>query len=191
MADTENLKVHGSIFFLLRKFVIRFYDEKMWLELNVDANTGIQDFLMTESYPLVMMNNVVDAASARSGIPIEDLKKSFGEFLVPDLFQLYKSFIDPSWKTFEMLEYTEGIMHNNVRRLNSTAAPPILHVTKINTDTLLIDYHSKRRMGSLAIGIINGIAKYYKEDSNLTIVSLTPPDATRVQIKVERKISMN
>ncbi len=90
-----------------------------------------------------------------------------------------------------MLEYTEGIMHNNVRRLNSTAAPPILHVTKINTDTLLIDYHSKRRMGSLAIGIIKGIAKYYKEDSNLTIVSLTPPDADRVQIKVERKLSTN
>lgn len=188
MVDTENLKVHGSIFFLLRKFVISTYDESMWLQLNVDAHTEGQDFMMTESYPLKMMNDLIGAASRRSKIPVEDLKKGFGEFLVPDLFQLYKSFIEPSWRTFELLEYTEGIMHNNVRKLNSTAAPPILQVTKINTDTLMINYYSKRKMGSLAIGIITGIAKYYKEDSNIEIISLTPPDAERVQIKVERNV---
>lgn len=39
-------------------------------------------------------------------------------------------------------------------------------------------------MGSLAIGIIKGIAKYYHEETNIVIESTTVPDDERVQIQV-------
>ncbi len=112
-------------------------------------------------------------------------QEQFGEYLVPDLFKLYADFLRPEWKTFDVLLYTETIMHGAVRKLNSAASPPVLNVTKVNNKLLIIDYYSKRRMGALAIGIIKGIAKYFNESDLVFITSTTDPDAERVQIRVE------
>jgi hypothetical protein len=53
--------------------------------------------------------------------------------------------------------------------LNSTANPPILNVTKISNNLLMIDYFSKRKMGDLAVGIIKGIAKFYTNKIRLLL----------------------
>ena len=76
-------------------------------------------------------------------------------------------------------------MHGAVRRLNSTANPPILNVSQVNDKLLIVDYHSRRKMASLAIGIIRGIAEYYGESQSVKIISMTDPDDERVQIRLE------
>ena len=78
-------------------------------------------------------------------------------------------------------------MHGAVRQLNSTAKPPVLFVTRVNEHELKIDYFQRRRMGSLAVGIIKGIANYYNERDKITVTALTNPDDEKVEIKVEFK----
>jgi len=184
--DSNSPRVHGSIFFLLKKFVDQNLPEGTWARLNQGAGTS-GSFGLTENYPLGDINAIVEEASKLTGTPVNILKEKFGEYLVPDLFQLYSSYLKPHWKTFEVLEHTELVMHGAVRRLNSTANPPILNVTKVNDKLLMIDYFSHRRMGCLAVGIIKGIARYYNESDKVTVTPATDPDAERVQIKVEFK----
>lgn len=112
------------------------------------------------------------------------MQEAFGEWLVPDLFQVYSNYLRPEWKTYEILIHTEKVFHGAVRNLNSTAHPPVLNVSEVSTDYLMIDYYSKRKMGSLAVGIIKGIAKYYNEDKDIDVIPATEPDAERVQIKI-------
>ena len=180
----ETLTVHGSIFFLLKKFINHSLPPGSWEQLMADAHLKGMSFELTQAYPLEILGAIVNAASETTGLPAETLKEKFGEHMVPDLFQMYKNYLQPGWKTYEILLKTEEVMHGAVRKLNSTAQPPILNVSKISEELLMIDYYSKRKMGSLAVGIIKGIAKYYGEHKEVTVESITTSDSERVQIKV-------
>lgn len=84
-----------------------------------------------------------------------------------------------------MLLYTEHAMHGAVKREDARTNPPLLLVTKKGSNQLIVDYHSKRRMSEMAVGIIKGIAKHYNENDMVQVQRLTPADAERVQIKVD------
>lgn len=184
MLGKKALTVHGSIFYLFKKFVFsRFSDaclEK--LQTVVDIN---YEYVLTKSYPLLELEELIKAAAGLGRIGVELLKEQFGEYLVPDLLVLYKDYLRPEWKTMDIIEHTENVMHGAVRRLNSTANPPVLFVNKVNAHLLIIDYYSERRMGSLAIGIIRGIAKYYGESEYISVHPMSEPADERVQIRVE------
>lgn len=181
----QDLRVHGSIFFLLKKFVNNNFPANTWELLNEKAGTSAVDFTVTQNYPLQAMNDLVRNASEMTGITENDLKEQFGQYLVNDLCALYANYIRPEWRTFDIILNTEPVMHGAVRKLNSTANPPILHVTKVNDKVLIIDYHSRRKMGALAIGIIKGIAAYYNETDSITITPMSDPNDDRVQIRLD------
>lgn len=183
----EELKVHGSIFLLLKKFVENNYSADTWIKLTETAGTPPSSYDIHKNYPARELFALISTAAYHMGFSENDLKEKFGEYLVPDLLCMYKSHIPPSWKTFEMLLYTEQVMHKAVRNEASGANPPVLHISKVNDNTLIIDYYSKRKLASLAIGIIRGIAKFYKESERVQIIPKSNPDDERVQIRVEFK----
>lgn len=182
---SEGERVHGSIFFLLKKFIDRSLPEGSWAKLNESAGNGNIQFDITNSYDISRINNFLEAASKLTGLTETELKEKFGEELVPDLIKIYSSYVRPEWKTYDILMYTEKVMHGAVRRLNSTANPPVLNVTKIGDDTLIVNYFSKRRMGALAVGIIRGIAKFYNESDRIKVIPISDPNDESVQIRVE------
>jgi hypothetical protein len=86
-----------------------------------------------------------------------------------------------------MLENTELVMHKAVRMEENQAAPPFLNVSRVHDNLIIIDYYSKRKLASLAIGIIKGIAKFYDETEKVHVVPMTNPNDERVQIRIEFK----
>lgn len=180
----ENPKVHGSIFFLLKKYVNSSFAEGTWDRL-VTLSGASGDYELTLNYPMQEIGSIVAAASQLTGISPHEIQERFGAYLVPDLFKLYGNYLRPEWKTFDLLINTEHVMHGAVRKLNSSANPPVLNVTKVSEKLLIIDYHSKRKMSALAIGIIKGIAAYFGESKLINIKPISDPDAERVQIRVE------
>jgi hypothetical protein len=180
------LSVHGSIFFLLKKFIDHSFGLGHWEDILKESKVLHADFDLTKAYPIQEIGSIITTVSGRTGRSSNDLKEAFGIYLVPDLFQLYGSYLKPEWKTLDVVEHTERVMHGAVRKLNSSASPPILNVTRINPDKLMVDYYSKRRMGALAVGIIKGIAKYYKEDHEIVVTATSNPNDERVQLIVER-----
>jgi hypothetical protein len=181
----QNIRVHGSIFFLLKKFVTKELSAYSWDILNEQAGTSSLSFSITENYPIETMNLLLENASEMTGLSKHLLMEQFGSYLVNDLFALYKDYIRPEWRTFEIILHTESVMHGAVRKLNSTANPPILNVFQVNEKLLIIDYFSKRKMASLAIGIIRGISEYYGEADKIKITPMTNSDDERVQIRLD------
>lgn len=180
----EQLTVHGSIFSLLKKFVDQSLSYRSWEQLLAEADLKDFSIELTKAYPIETIESIMIAASKQTGLPVEKLKENFGEHMVPALFQMYKHYLQPGWKTYEILLKTEEVMHGAVRKLNSTAYPPVLNVSKMSDQLLIVDYHSKRKMGSLAVGIIKGIAKYYGEQEDINVECVTAREAEDVQIKV-------
>jgi hypothetical protein len=184
----EEVTVHGSIIFLLKKFINHICSPGTWDQLLAEMGIENNYFELTKAYPLKTLEAIMNRISEKTGLPVEELKEKFGEHMVPDLFHMYRYYLRPEWKTYEILLNTEEVMHGAVRKLNSTAHPPVINVSKVSKELLMIDYFSKRKMSSLAMGIIRGIAKYYGEQDKVTVEIMTNPNAEKVQIKVHFSI---
>ena len=178
-------RMHGSIFVLLKRFVESAYDYSTWIKLLEAAGIRRAAYQMSETYPTQELMRIIRTAAQLTGIPVPDLMEKYGEFLVPDLLLIYKKYIRPEWNTYNMLVHTEAAMHGAVRKEDNRTSPPILSVTPAGDRQLLIDYHSKRRMAGVAVGIIKGIAKHYNESDQVTVTRLSAADEESVQIRVD------
>ncbi|AKQ45806.1 hypothetical protein TH63_09380 [Rufibacter radiotolerans] len=177
--------MHGSIFVLLKRYVENTFDYSTWIRLLESVGIERTSYLMHEMYPTDELFAIVGKASEATGTPAYDLMESFGEFLVPDLLLVYKKYVKPEWRTYEMLLNTEVAMHGAVKKEDARTSPPKLLVTKQGPSRLIVDYYSKRRMAGVAVGIIRGIAKHYHESDKVSVTRLTEPHAERVQILVD------
>ena len=183
---SENLHLHGSMFYLLSEFITDKYGSATWLKLTHDAGIN-PTFDIHTNYPVSEMVALIKLVAEHANLTESTIKEHFGEHLVPSLLSFYKSHINPEWKTFGMLENTELVMHKAVRKQENDASPPVLNVSRVHDKLLIIDYYSKRRMASLAVGIIRGIAKFYNESEKINIIPMSNPDDERVQIRIEFK----
>jgi hypothetical protein len=91
---------------------------------------------------------------------------------VPDLLLVFKRFINPTWKTYDMLQHIGSHMHEGIKKENVHTNPPPLHVTKVGQNILILDYYSRRKMAGFAIGIIKGLASYFQEEERIHVPAL-------------------
>jgi hypothetical protein len=178
--------MHGTIFTLLKRYVQTQYDHSTWIKLVELSGLDSGDFSHKEVYPDEHMYALVGQAAEMTGIPAGELHEKFGEYLVPDLMYMYQKYINPDWRTLEMLENTEFSLHNQVRREHPENSPPVLQVERLNEHELLIKYVSPRRMGGLAVGIVRGLAVYYDEADRIDVLPTSSENGERVQIHVRR-----
>jgi len=173
------------MFYLLKKFIESNYNADAWNNLTTGAGIPNGAYNIHESYPIEEMDAIISQAANYTGKAENDLKVKFGEYLVPDLMKMYKAYLNPAWKTFEVLENTEIVMHKAVRKEESKSNPPVLNVSRVHDKLIIIDYYSKRKMGGLAVGIIRGIASFYSESDKVHVNPTTDPNEERVQIRIE------
>ena len=178
--------MHGTIFSLLKRYVQTQYDHSTWLKLVEASGLDSHDFSHKEVYPDEHLYALVGQAAEMTGLSAGELHEKFGEYLVPDLMYMYQKYVDPNWRTLEMLENTEHTMHYQVRKEHPENAPPVLKVQRLNENELLIDYVSPRRMGGLAVGIVRGLAIYFDEADRIDVMPTTSEDGEHVQIHVRR-----
>lgn len=178
--------MHGTIFTLLKRYVQTQYDHSTWLKLVEAADLKSGDFSHKEVYPDEHIYALIGQAATMTGVSPGELHEKFGEYLVPDLMYMYQKYINPDWRTLEMLLNTEHSLHNQVRREHPENSPPVLQVKRLNDNELMINYVSPRRMGGLAIGIVRGLAAYYDEADRIDVMPTTSEDGESVQIHVRR-----
>ncbi|MFD3003468.1 heme NO-binding domain-containing protein [Pontibacter toksunensis] len=182
---TNEDRMHGSIFVLLKRFVESLYGYSTWVNLLETSGVRHAPYHMNEMYPTSEIFAIVGKASELMGIPPHQIMEMYGESLVPDLLLIYKKYMRPEWRTYDMLLNTEKTVHAAVRKEDGRTSPPMLLVTKKGERQLIVDYHSKRRMGGVAVGIIKGIARYYDESDKVEVTLMTPIGEERVQIVVD------
>lgn len=155
--------MHGIIFLELRKFAESQLGAEGWTRLVSEAGTGRVAHLAFEAYPDEELVALVGAASTLSGVPIPALLEAFGDFIAEDLVHTYASLIRPQWRTLDLLEHTEDIIHTTIRRRDPKADPPALHCQRRSPREVQISYNSPRKLCYVAKGLIRGIARHYGE----------------------------
>ncbi len=155
--------MHGMIFSEIKKYVGARLGAEAWQKLLQEAGIGFKVYMVTNDYPDSEAVALVSAASRITGTPVAGVLEDFGAFIVPDLLVTYGSSVRPEWRTLDVLENTENVMHAAVRVRNHNAQPPRLVCERVGPHEVVINYSSQRKMCSLAKGIVRGIALHFKE----------------------------
>jgi hypothetical protein len=179
--------MHGTILTLLKRYVQTQYDHSTWVKLMELSGLDKIEFDHKTVYPDEHIYALVGHAAEMTGLSAGELHEKFGEYLVPDLMYMYQRLLKPEWKTLDMLEHTELTMHKQVRQEHAENSPPVLEVSRLGPNELMIDYVSPRRMGGLAVGIVRGLAAYYDEADLIDVMPTTTEDGERVRIHVRRR----
>jgi hypothetical protein len=178
--------MHGTVIMLLKRYVQTQYDHSTWLKLMELSGLENVEFDHKTVYPDEHIYALVGQAAEMTGIPAGELHEKFGEYLVPDLMFMYQKYVQPDWKTLDMIEHTELTMHKQVRREHPENSPPVLNVKRLSENELIIDYVSPRRMSGLAVGIVRGLATYFDEGDRIDVMPTTSEDGEQVSIHVRR-----
>jgi hypothetical protein len=156
--------MHGTIFHELEKYAGARLGDGGWLRLKSAA--GIEpsrQYEIFKSYPDEEVGALVAAASRETGLPATALLEDFGEFIAPDLLDMYWGAIAPEWRTLDIIEHTETTIHTVVRTDHKEATPPYLHADRTGPGEVRVRYTSARKLCAVARGIARGIAKHFNE----------------------------
>lgn len=155
--------MHGTIFVELKKYVESRLGAGAWPGLLTEAGLDARSYDPFDEYPDAEAGQLVAAATRLTKLPADAILRDFGEFIAPDLLEMYWGLIRPEWKTLDVIEHTESAIHEVVRLKQPGARPPRLRVARNGADEVVIDYESERRMCMVAEGIAQGLAKHFGE----------------------------
>ena len=155
--------MHGTIFVELRKYVVAKLGSDGWPKLLEEAGIPNRAYLPLLSYQDEEMTALVGAATKITGASTNEFLGDFGESIAGDLIGMYPTLVQGQWKTLDLIENTEQIIHAVVRKNMPGASPPELRTVRRSADELLLVYASQRMMCPLVAGIIRGVAQYYGE----------------------------
>src|SRR5688572_2143729 len=134
--------MHGMIFAELKRYVVTKYGGETWNKLVQDAGLGGKVYLPTQVYDDSEVNRIIEAAVKATGSTAKAVQTDFGLFAAPELMKLYSSQINPTWKSLDLIEKTEEMVHRVVRLKIPGAKPPHLKCTRVSPKKVVIEYTS-------------------------------------------------
>jgi hypothetical protein len=134
------------------------------------------------NYEVSELVQLVTAFSQEVDMSIDELLTQFGSHLANVFYDKYPEYFSES-NLFEFLEKLDSHIHENVKKLYSSATPPRFITKRDSPTTMQLQYVSKNSFHSLAIGLVEGCANIFKEDINVDL-QLTS-EGTFIMIEVE------
>ncbi|QQG40073.1 MAG: heme NO-binding domain-containing protein [Candidatus Aenigmatarchaeota archaeon] len=156
--------MHGIIFIELKKYATEKMGSDGWEKLLREAKLEDRLYVPTEAYPDEEVSALVGAAVKISGASVDAILEDFGRFIAKELVSVYGALVNPDWTTLDLIENTESVIHTVVRTTTPGATPPEIKVERTSTDAAVVTYTSKRKMCSLAKGLMKGLADHYGEE---------------------------
>ena len=158
--------MHGLIFFYLQKF-----SESLSTGAPAGSRSGLSSLAVPDVARYLPSNVYPDADAVwflqmiADGLdePLMTTTRRFGEFLAPHLLKVAGPLIEPSWRTLDLVEHTEDLIHAMVRTKQPGADPPVLETVRAGPEELHVVYASRRRLCPLATGLLRGLARHYGE----------------------------
>ena len=152
----------GVVFNLLETVVTEEYGADTWDDL-LDAAGSDGVYTSLETYEDADLFSIVTAASKALGLPPNDVIRWFGKAAMPHFKKLYFGFFLDHDSSVSFLATLNDIIHPEVRKLYPGASVPDFAMDRVTTDSLELIYRSRKRLCSLAMGMIEGSAPLFGE----------------------------
>jgi hypothetical protein len=115
-------------------------------------------------------------------IPVAELLTIFGEYFFTTLKDKYPVFLEKP-NLFSFLNSIDQYIHPEVLKLYPDAELPSFDAEIKSDKEMILNYISLRKMSDLAIGLIKGAAKHFKENVDVEKIG-EEDDGQKVMLKV-------
>lgn len=99
---------------------------------------------------------LVSELSTRSGVPVPDLLRVYGQHLFGKLATAYPQFVNKTGSILDFLEGVENYIHVEVRKLYPDAELPSFETSRLEPNVLEMIYRSSRHLDDVCHGLIEG-----------------------------------
>ncbi len=121
-------------------------------------------YVSSESYDDDQLFRLVQAAHEATGIPSNDLIRTFGKYSFAKFQQSHPDFCKPQYTLKEFLLSVDKVIHVEVKKLHPDAMLPSFEYEDEADNELTMIYSSPRKLCMLAEGLITGAAQFYKTE---------------------------
>jgi hypothetical protein len=160
--------VQGIILDELEKYVGRELGNAGLSRMRALTGRGEGGYEFDRSYPDEEVHLIVRGVVEATGKPPEVIMEQFAEAMVPGLLAVYGFLVNPRWSFLDFLVNTESVIHKGVKLTSTSAKPPEIRAERTGPETVTITYRSRRRLCSVAKGIILGAASHYHVTVSIT-----------------------
>ena len=176
--------MQGIFLHAFKQYVVRRDGPAAWDA--VASFAGSHEYYATQIYPDELMVLIAQATSAHEGRDLPVVLQEFGTALVPTLLSLYEDYLDPRWRTLDLLENSESVIHRTIRMRDPDARPPHLKPLRVSDREVQIEYASVRQLCAVAMGICQGVADFYREQVTVQQPACMRSGAPACRIVVRR-----
>ena len=152
----------GLIFNLAEEVVSDAYGEDAWDALLEGARLD-GAYTSVGNYPDAHFTSLVGVAAESLGRPTNDIVREIGESALPRIAVRYPQFFEHHTSTRAFLLTLNDVIHAEVRKLYPRADVPVFDFETPDDETLILGYHSERKLCALAEGFIIGAAAHFVE----------------------------
>lgn len=132
------------------------------------------------TYNYLELLALVTSLSKSVDMPIADLVKAFGLHLASAFSTKFPHFYQECPNSFSLFKRIDDHIHVEVHKLYPDADLPRFSYEQISETELELTYQSKHDFSQLALGLIEGTAKYYNEDLNIKTKNLSSEPETKI-----------
>ena len=157
--------MQGMVFTEFLKMVDEYYSpevtEKVISECKTETNgayTSVGNYSHSELISLVVALAKYDEKS------IQELVRTFGNYLLESFSQLYSNFFDRYEDVFDFFDDIGPHIHHEVMKLYPDSSPPSISTKRITNHSIELYYKSHRCLGDAAHGLIEGALAYFQTD---------------------------
>lgn len=153
----------GIIFNLLEGFICEGWSEEVYDEiLSMCPLHTREPFVGPSTYPDADLLAIVAAATEKLGVTTDQALHAFGEYAFPHLVRKFPVFVEGHHHPKTFLKTIDDVIHVEVRKFFRDATPPRVTFVDPGPDELLLIYESRRRMCSLATGLLQGCSRFFR-----------------------------
>lgn len=130
--------------------------------------------------------HLVVALSARTGVPVPDLVKTFGLHLAKVFAEKFPTFFAECDDCFSFYKRIDDHIHVEVKKLYPDAELPKFEYDDSNPNAFILTYSSTRQFADLALGLLEGVAHHYGEQITIQQQDLSNDEETKVVFTVKK-----
>lgn len=170
---------------------IALVEEKFGLAMSdgILSQPGLSDggaYTSVGSYDHREMLTLVTGLADRTGLPVDELCRIFGEWLFPKLARGFDFSVKPHRDAFSFLQSLDGVIHVEVRKLYPDANLPRVPVVRCDARELVMEYRSERPFADVAEGLIRGCLAWFGELATVRREPLGPDAARATRFTISR-----
>jgi hypothetical protein len=168
----------GIVFNIFERFVQQTWSLDVWEEVLDSTELITKDpFVGPGDYPDADMFALVGTVCARFQLDVPTALRTFGRFAFAELSAATPQFVASFTHPKPFLMTLGDIVHRDVKKLYPAATPPEIDAIDTGPDRLRLVYASKRGLGELAHGLIEGVSDHFKTPCQVSVADRTPDNS--------------